>query len=135
MTLAYIGNCFDGNPGDSFVRERPMGSACNTFKAVSPGLSGTPGTISLESALSPGYFLRHQGSVVKLHDLTSPSSQEQLDASFFPVESVDNPGWYQFQSENFPTHKIARNTNQGLNIVTDDGSTAFAGRSLFVYHR
>jgi len=86
--------------------------------------------------VSPSYFLRHQGYQVKLHELFTPDpgSLEAKDASFFPEESADHPGWYQFRSENFPDHKIARH-DQGLNIVRDDGSADFVARSLFRYSR
>ena len=53
------------------------------FKLV-PGLCGVQDSISFESIRYPGYFLRHQNYILKLHKEDS-SDLYKKDASFFPI--------------------------------------------------
>jgi hypothetical protein len=73
-----------------------------TFRIV-PGLAGED-SISLESVNYPGYYLRHQGYQIKLHQ-ASGDSLYRSDSSFrvkpgladrtkVSLESVNYPGYY-----------------------------------------
>ena len=52
------------------------------FILVSPGLSGAKGSVSFESASSPGSYLRHSGFKIYLHPKENSKLYKQ-DATFY----------------------------------------------------
>lgn len=107
------------HPGGDIRIVRDAESAASVFLAR-PGLSGDAGSISLESAASPGHFLRHQEFRLRLH----PNDGSELfrkDASFVPhgdgaatllqaaglaSPAALDPTAVTFQSLNYPSHSI-----------------------------
>lgn len=73
------------------------------FKVVK-GLWGTD-TYSLESVEQPGYYLRHQNFVLKLHKAT-PDELFKKDASFKTWQSNGDENMVSFESINYPNHYI-----------------------------
>ena len=57
------------------------------FLLISPGLTGQEGTVSLESKELPGYYLRHRGFLLYLHERDS-SDLFQEDSTFIINEGT-----------------------------------------------
>ncbi len=76
-----------------------LDSADSSFRLV-PGLAGG-NTVSFESKKYPGYYLRHQGFRIKLHQLDN-SDLFRKDASFRVVPGLADPSWNSFESVNYP---------------------------------
>ena len=75
------------------------------FKLISPGLCGTTGTISFQSATHPNKYLRHRYFV--LHE--DPFSDDDLykkDTCFFLHKDKWFPGHDAFESVNYPRFYI-----------------------------
>lgn len=95
----------------------------NQFKVVS-ALSGEQGFVSFESVSRPGYFVRHQGFVLKLHP-RSNSTLYKVDASFKAVNPlIQSNEAYSFISSNFKDRFIWHQGFKGL-LNPSDNSTMF----------
>jgi len=53
------------------------------FYVLTPGLTGRPGSVSLESEAKPNYFLRHRNSLIYL-DAKANEDLYRNDATFMP---------------------------------------------------
>lgn len=71
------------------------------WKIVSPGLCGSPGTISIQSASNPNRYLRHRGFVL-YEDHFVNTDLYCKDACFFHWKDKWFPGHDAFESFNFP---------------------------------
>jgi len=69
------------------------------------GLCSNEGTISFESVISPGNFLRHQGFKIYLHP-RQDSRLYRFDACFYPKYDKFFKGYTAFQSVNYPNYYI-----------------------------
>ena len=98
-----------------------------TFRKVT-GLAGE-GTISFESVLLPGYFLRHQSFALHLHQNDS-SSLFAEDASFFERAGLAGGNSRSFESINFPGYFV-RHQNSIVSIQQNDSSPLFAQDASF----
>ena len=71
------------------------------WKIVSPGLCGSPGTISIQSASNPNRYLRHRGFVF-YEDPFVNTDLYRKDACFFHWKDKWFSGHDAFESFNFP---------------------------------
>ena len=83
-----------------------VGGPGTAFKMV-PGLTGTPGAVSFESATEPGHYLRHCGYWLRCH-ANDRSDLFLKDASFVPRPALtgSQEGHQSFESVNYPAHYI-----------------------------
>ena len=82
-----------------------------------------PSGVSIESVENPGYFLRHQHYMIKLHPYPEADELFKEDATFRLIRSGSAVS---FQSYNYPNYAITVTKNNALWITpnpTDDRST------------
>ncbi|CAK8691440.1 unnamed protein product [Clavelina lepadiformis] len=108
-----------------------VNSEGDRFFIVSPGLTGTPGSVSFQSEDSPTLFLRHQGYLLYLHS-KEDSDLYRNDASFLPRHGLFYQGYIVYESENFPNYYI-RHQNYRLKISREDGSTLLHKDASFLF--
>ncbi|MET8862452.1 family 43 glycosylhydrolase [Nonomuraea sp. NPDC004580] len=102
--------------------------ADSQFRLVT-GLSGT-GTVSLESANFPGYYLRHRNHEGWVHQRDG-SALFDADASFTRRTGLAGSGTVSFESINFPGHYL-RHRAGTVWVERDDGTTAFRNSASFI---
>ena len=79
-----------------------------TFKMVSGNAKAAQGALSLESENYPGYFLRHENSVMFIHQKDG-SDLFNEDSSFYIRDALASPGTFgmaSFESVNFPGYYV-----------------------------
>ncbi|XP_078483559.1 MAM and LDL-receptor class A domain-containing protein 1-like isoform X2 [Ciona intestinalis] len=97
-----------------------VNNAGHRFFLVSPGLSGTSGSISFESEVYPHYYLRHQNYILYLHKYDTTDLYRQ-DSSFIPHGDKFYKGYTAYESVNYRNLYI-RHKNSNLMISEDDGT-------------
>ncbi len=100
--------------GVSSLVQTDLDKKDSTFKIVA-GLADTT-HVSFESWNYPGYFLRHEGSRLKLHKKTNDTLFSQ-DATFKRRPGLADSTWSSFEAYNYPGHYI-RHTNSELWLQT-----------------
>jgi GH43 family beta-xylosidase len=100
--------------------------ADSQFRIV-PGLAGG-GTVSLESAGHPGFYLRHRNFELWL-DRADGSALFRADASFIQRAGLADPAGTSFESVNFPGRYIRHASN--LLYVQPAGSSAARADATF----
>ena len=73
--------------------------------------------ISIELSGAKGYFLRHQGFIIKLHQKPKENNDLFNLDSTFKVSSTGEPNEVMFESLNYPGHFISANDDGTLSIV------------------
>ncbi len=113
------------SPPDASVLDRsPLEKKDATFIIHRPGLSGTQGSVSLESVNNPGYFLRHQNFRVKLQRDDGTDVFHQ-DASFIWQDAISkDPEAVSLESVNFRGHFIRHQNFELWLARSDAGNTA-----------
>jgi GH43 family beta-xylosidase len=100
--------------------------ADSQFRLVT-GLAGS-GTVSLESANFPGYFLRHRNHEIWL-DRNDGSTLFRNDASFFRRAGLADAAGASFESLNFPGRFIRQSNsllfNQPISTATDRADATY----------
>ena len=126
-------------PGASVLARSPLEKKDATFIVHRPGLSGTPGSVSLESVNFKDHFLRHQNYRIKLH-LNDGTELFKNDASFFweklgeghpllePGAQSQDANAVSLRSVNFPTHFIRHQDFELWLAPPTAGSTATFAR-------
>ncbi|MGP4097324.1 family 43 glycosylhydrolase [Nonomuraea sp. KM90] len=102
--------------------------ADSQFRLVA-GLSGA-GTVSLESANFPGYFLRHRNFEAWVQQRDG-SGLFDADASFVRRSGLAGAGTVSLESANFPGYFVRHRAGQ-VWVERDDGSSGFRGSASFV---
>ncbi|MEV4467995.1 family 43 glycosylhydrolase [Nonomuraea sp. NPDC049504] len=102
--------------------------ADSQFRLVT-GLSGA-GTVSLESANFPGYYLRHRNHEGWVHQRDG-SALFDADASFTRRTGLAGSGTVSFESINFPGYYL-RHRAGTVWVERDDGTTAFRNSASFI---
>ncbi|MEV4564002.1 family 43 glycosylhydrolase [Nonomuraea sp. NPDC049419] len=102
--------------------------ADSQFRLVT-GLSGA-GTVSLESANFPGYYLRHRNHEGWVHQRDG-SALFDADASFTRRTGLAGSGTVSFESINFPGYYL-RHRAGTVWVERDDGTTAFRDSASFI---
>ncbi|MEV4168769.1 family 43 glycosylhydrolase [Nonomuraea sp. NPDC049709] len=102
--------------------------ADSQFRLVA-GLSGT-GTVSLESANFPGYFLRHRNFEAWVQQRDG-SGLFDADASFVRRSGLAGAGTVSLESANYPGYFVRHRAGQ-VWVERDDGSSGFRGSASFV---
>ncbi|MFB4265490.1 family 43 glycosylhydrolase [Nonomuraea sp. GTA35] len=102
--------------------------ADSQFRLVT-GLSGS-GTVSLESANFPGYYLRHRNHEAWVEQRDG-SALFSADASFVRRSGLAGSGTVSLESVNFPGYYLRHRAGQ-VWVERDDGSSAFRGSASFV---
>lgn len=96
------------------------------FYLVSPGLTGDNGTLSLESADRPDFYLRHYNYLLDVESRTGPRNPGIFaqDATFRLQADLWHKGYLTLESFNYPNHYI-RHQGYRLKISLQDGSDLF----------
>ena len=96
------------------------------FYLVSPGLTGDNGTVSLESADHPDFYLRHYNYLLDVESRTDPRNPGLFypDATFRLHMDLWHKGYVSFESVNYANHYI-RHQGYRLRISQQDGSSLF----------
>lgn len=102
--------------------------ADSQFRIVS-GLSGS-GTVSLESANFPGYYLRHRNFETWVHQRDG-SALFDADASFIRRSGLAGSGTVSFESVNYPGYYL-RHRAGTVWVERDDGTSAFRSSASFI---
>ena len=78
------------------------------FYIRNPGLTEEKGTVSFEAVDKPNHFLRHFNNLLDLEAVDGARNPEKFDddATFYLRDSKFFPGFYSFESVNFPEHFI-----------------------------
>jgi len=94
---------------------------------VVPGLAGS-GTVSLESANFPGYYLRHRNHEVWV-ERNDGSATFRADASFFRRAGLADSAAVSLESSNFAGRYIRHSSNllytQPVSTATDRADATF----------
>ena len=120
---------------DWVLRAKPVNSEPDYLASyyVRPGNAGS-GTVSFESTAHPGYFLRHAGFLMYMHQKDGSDLFNQ-DSSFFPRGSNNDPfkgyrsikfftAQQNVQIPNYPGQQAAVNTSIGA--VLDPAQTVYS---------
>ncbi|UBU11010.1 family 43 glycosylhydrolase [Nonomuraea gerenzanensis] len=102
--------------------------ADSQFRIVG-GLAGG-GTVSLESANYPGYYLRHRNHEAWV-ERRDGSALFSSDASFVRRGGLVGSGTVSFESVNFPGYYVRHRAGQ-VWVERDDGAAVFRGSASFV---
>lgn len=95
------------------------------FYMTFPGLSGELGTVSFESVLKPGFFLRHDEDDLYLESKENPirnPSSFQKDASFLLKEELWQQGTVALEADNMAYHYISYDQQGQVKISREEGS-------------
>ena len=114
-------------PGYLLVEEKglcsfsPPGKAGPLKIKIVPGLSN-PKLVSLEVEDSPGYFLRHQNSRIKVHPFPESDGLFAADATFYLIQNPD--GTVSFRSYNYPNQYLTVTAGLAFYISVDPDPVA-----------
>lgn len=99
---------------------------------VSPGLTGESGSMSIESADNPGFYLRHYKYMIELESRANGRDKDTFDqdATFFPRANKFFRSFYSLESSNYPDHFI-RHQGNTLRISKQDKSELFKNDASF----
>jgi hypothetical protein len=125
--LARLRGGADRIVSSSLLRRDRRKLADSQFRVVT-GLAG-PGTVSLESANFPGYYLRHKNNEVWV-EKNDGSTIFKNDASFYQRAGLADSAGVSFESLNFPGRYI-RHYEYLLYTQPADTTTAKADATFY----
>ena len=90
---------------------------------VHPGLTGVPGTVSLESDEKPGHYLRHYGYTVDLEERSHPRNPNMFDqdASFkLCTKGCFIDGYVTLEAGNLPNYYLRHSNYRVMMSAAED---------------
>ena len=109
-------------------------TGCRAWGTVSQDLR--PRCVSLIDASRPDWYVRHAYYYLRVDPEYSTLSLPlfQQDSSFILHTDTVHPGYYSFESLNFPDHYIRLRDDGYLWIESEDHTTAYMDAASFTFH-